>query len=137
VKRPQYWPIPVLTFLKYRYYTGPGIAFSIPNWKHYSKANNKEMRRFKQHNARQNGPKNNLSDIFNRLMDTSDPVILGCAAPKLLSNRRNEPLPREVLDVLANPEEEIVASQDDMDMEVEVEVEDEEEEEQEELMQYD
>jgi hypothetical protein len=27
--------LPVLTFLKYRYYTGPGIAFSIPNWKHY------------------------------------------------------------------------------------------------------
>jgi hypothetical protein len=27
--------IPVLTFLKYRYFTGPGIAFSIPNWKHY------------------------------------------------------------------------------------------------------
>jgi hypothetical protein len=69
-------------------------------------------------------------------MDTSDPVILGVAAPTLLANRRNEPLPREVLDVLANPEEEIVAGQDDMDMEVEVEVEDEEEE-QEELMQYD
>jgi hypothetical protein len=36
VKKPQYQQIPVLTFLKYRYYTGSGIAFSIPNWKHYS-----------------------------------------------------------------------------------------------------
>jgi hypothetical protein len=26
--------IPVLTFLKYRYYTGPGIKNAIPNWKH-------------------------------------------------------------------------------------------------------
>jgi hypothetical protein len=35
VKKPQYRRIPVLTFLKYRYYTGPGIENSIPNWKHY------------------------------------------------------------------------------------------------------
>jgi hypothetical protein len=30
--------IPVLTFLKYRYYTGPGIENLIPNWKHYMQA---------------------------------------------------------------------------------------------------
>jgi hypothetical protein len=35
VKKPQYRLIPVLTFLKYRYYTGRGIEKSIPNWKHY------------------------------------------------------------------------------------------------------
>jgi hypothetical protein len=34
VEKPQYRLIPVLTFLKYRYYTGPGIEKSIPNWKH-------------------------------------------------------------------------------------------------------
>jgi hypothetical protein len=33
-KKPQYRPIPALKFLKYRYYTGPGITFLIPNWKH-------------------------------------------------------------------------------------------------------
>jgi hypothetical protein len=33
VKKTQYRLIPVLTFLKYRYYTGPGIENSIPNWK--------------------------------------------------------------------------------------------------------
>jgi hypothetical protein len=34
VKKTQYRLIPVLIFLKYRYYTGPGIEKSIPNWKH-------------------------------------------------------------------------------------------------------
>jgi hypothetical protein len=34
VKKPQYRLIPVLTILKYRYYTGPGIENSIPNRKH-------------------------------------------------------------------------------------------------------
>jgi hypothetical protein len=35
VKKPHNRLIPVLTFLKYRYYTSPGIENSIPNWKHY------------------------------------------------------------------------------------------------------
>jgi hypothetical protein len=35
MKKTKYRLIPVLTFLKYRYFTGPGIENSIPNWKHY------------------------------------------------------------------------------------------------------
>jgi hypothetical protein len=82
--------------------------------------------------------------MFNRLMDTSDPVMLGIAAPKLLANRRNEPLPREVLDVLANPKDQLVAGQEDMEVDdnniendVNNEEEEEEEEEQEALARYD
>jgi hypothetical protein len=69
------------------------------------------MRRFKEDHARKNSKKNNLSDIYNRLMDKSDPHLLRIAAPKLLANHRHEPLPQEVLEVLANPEDEILAVQ--------------------------
>jgi hypothetical protein len=84
----------------------------------YLKANNKEMRRFKEDHARKNSKKNNLSDIYNRLMDKSDPHLLRISTPKLLANHRHEPLPQEVLEVLANPEDEILASQLNVDGEV-------------------
>jgi hypothetical protein len=80
-----------------------------------SEANNKCMRRFQEHHARQTSKKNNLSDIFFRLMDKSDPIILSEAAPKLLAKRRPEPLPIEVLECLANPEDRIVSNNESND----------------------
>jgi hypothetical protein len=67
----------------------------------YSQANNKEIRRFKEDHARKNSK-----------------------IQKLLANHHHEPLPQEVLDVLANPADEILAMEVDNNLEIDAIVDD-------------
>ena len=69
-----------------------------------SEANNKNLRRFRLQHSRRSSWFNNIMDVFNRMMDISDPIIQDTSAARRASRRRKRRLPKEVLAVLKNPD---------------------------------
>lgn len=72
--------------------------------------------------SRKSSRKNNMSDIFNRAMDMSDPLVSSINLKTRMDTRKRLQLPREVIDMLCSPEvhpcsfesiEDLSASEDD------------------------
>lgn len=61
------------------------------------------------HHARKSSRTNNILDIFNRAMDTSDPLISSINLSKRMQQRKRLQLPQEVIEMLKchNPNEEL------------------------------
>jgi len=53
--------------------------------------------------ARKNSRLSNMADVFNRAMDSSDPLISSYYISKRLQNLKKKPLPIEVINLLENP----------------------------------
>jgi len=69
-----------------------------------SEANNKNVRRFRLHHARRNSWHNSISDLFNRMMDWSDPKIQATSASRRAKLHQKRRLPPQVLALLKEPE---------------------------------
>lgn len=65
-----------------------------------AESRNKLYKSDRLHHARKNSRKNNFSDVFNRAMDMSDPVISSICLDSRMQQRRRAQLPQEVLDML-------------------------------------
>ncbi|KAG4066296.1 hypothetical protein HA402_000520 [Bradysia odoriphaga] len=65
---------------------------------------NKMYRHNRQFHARKDSRKHNLQDIFNRALDTSDPIIASFELRKRQNSRIRKNLPAEVLSLLKAPE---------------------------------
>ena len=68
-----------------------------------SEERNKFYKRGRELHARKNSRNNNLEDIFNRAMDTSDPVISSISLQYCLKRRHKLTLPSEVIAMLSPP----------------------------------
>lgn len=68
-----------------------------------SEARNKYYKSYRRDHARKLSRIANLKDIFNRAMDTSDPIISSLAINTRLQKREQLPLPTEVIKLLAIP----------------------------------
>ena len=73
-------------------------------WEEASEARNKFYKTDREFHAKKNSTINNLEDIFNRAMDTSDPVISSISLQYRLKRRQNLTLPSEVIAVLSQPQ---------------------------------
>ena len=69
-----------------------------------SEARNKFYKRDREFHAKKNSRINNLEDIFNRAMDTSDPVICSISLQYSLKRRHKLTLPSEVIAMLSPPQ---------------------------------
>ena len=69
-----------------------------------SEARNKFYKRDREFHARKNSHINNLEDIFNRAMDTSDPVISSISLQYRLKCWHKLTLPSEVITMLLPPQ---------------------------------
>jgi hypothetical protein len=70
-----------------------------------SEANNKNLRKIRFHHARNSSMKNTMTDIFHRLTDTSDPIIVNFStASRPASARARKPLSDEIKALLESPE---------------------------------
>lgn len=69
-----------------------------------AESSNKYYRHNRQFHARKDSRENNLKDIFQRALDSSDPLVAGCSAQKRLNSRSRKALPTEVLDLLKDAE---------------------------------
>ena len=68
-----------------------------------SEARNKFYKRDRQFHARQNSRENNLTDVFNMAMDSSDPFISSINLNKKMSQKTKLRLPKEVIEFLEVP----------------------------------
>lgn len=66
---------------------------------------NKLYRQNRQFHARKNSRQNNLEDVFNRALDSSDPLVASFGLRKRQNARRRKNIPKEVLDLLKTPDE--------------------------------
>ena len=69
-----------------------------------SEARNKFYKKDREFHARKNSRINNLEDVFNRAMDTSDPVISSISLQYRLKRRHKLTLPSEVIAMLSPPQ---------------------------------
>ena len=69
-----------------------------------SEAKNKFIRNFRLHHSRKTSWKEGIQDLFNRLMDKSDPVILETRAAKASQSKRKKSLSLQILSLLKDPE---------------------------------
>jgi hypothetical protein len=69
-----------------------------------AEATNKDTRSYREHHARQDTREHNLEDVFLRQMHRSDPFCTNFVVRKSLQRRPHQPLPREALELLLNPE---------------------------------
>lgn len=70
-----------------------------------SESCNKLYRENRQFHARKNSRKNNLEDVFNRALDSSDPLVASFGMRKRQNNRIRKNIPKEVLNLLKTPDE--------------------------------
>lgn len=68
-----------------------------------SEARNKLYKRDRQSYARRNSRINNLSDVFHRSMDSSDPFLSSLNIKKRLAQNKKTSLPKEVIELLEAP----------------------------------
>ncbi|KAF2904139.1 hypothetical protein ILUMI_02028 [Ignelater luminosus] len=68
-------------------------------------ARNKLHKKDRESHAGKDSHIHNLTDIFNRALETSDPIISSASIKKRLDNQRHKQLPREVIKLLACTEE--------------------------------
>lgn len=103
-----------------------------------SEARNKMYKHDRQFHARKTSRQSNLADIFNRAMDTSDPIISSINLAKGIRRQHKLTIPSEVLSMLAKPtlEEGSQERSDDEEKEAEEKDDKEEEEEKEEEPDY-
>jgi hypothetical protein len=78
---------------------------------------NKLYKQDREHHARKTNRKANLLDVFNRAMDSSDPVISDYSLVSRREMKKKLPLPSAALDLLLVPDEPepLVARQLDFD----------------------
>jgi hypothetical protein len=70
-----------------------------------SEANNKILRNIKMHHARRTSWTDGMSDLFHRMMDSSDPVILEHTnKSKNKKQKQKKPLSQDVLNLLKSPD---------------------------------
>jgi len=72
-----------------------------------SEARNKHYKMDRRSHARKNSRLSNMADVFNRAMDSSDPLISSYYINKRLQNLKKKPLPIEVINLLENPTSEL------------------------------
>lgn len=84
-----------------------------------SESCNKLYRHNRQFHARKNSRKNNLEDVFNRSLDSSDPIVASFGLQKRQNSRIRKNLPPEVLNLLKAPEEPATIEQELEDTEEE------------------
>lgn len=65
-----------------------------------AESKNKDYRNDRQHHARKCGRRQNLTDVFLRSMETSDPLISMVSAKKRREAHKTQPLPAEVQQLL-------------------------------------
>lgn len=70
-----------------------------------SEARNKNYKQYRRDHSRKHDRTANLTDVFNRIMDTSDPIISSLSLDSRKQKKKQLPLPGEVLNLLANPTE--------------------------------
>lgn len=68
-----------------------------------SEARNKDYKNFRLHHSRKHSRQVTMEDMFYRLMDTSDPIILNLNVQSRLRMKNRIPIPKEVLDLLDIP----------------------------------
>lgn len=68
-----------------------------------SEARNKLYKHDREHHARKTSREHNLEDVFNRAMDTSDPIISSINMQKRASQQHKVNLPSEVINMLLQP----------------------------------
>ena len=78
-----------------------------------SEANNKVLRSFRMHHSRRTSWRDGVQDLFNRLMDVSDPVIQENVRRSSLRSSARRPLSRQILDLLKAPEVDSTVIQDE------------------------
>lgn len=71
-----------------------------------AESRNKLYKQDREFHARKSTRINNLQDVFNRAIDTSDPVISSIRLKNRLETRRRLNLPAEVINLLCIPESE-------------------------------
>lgn len=87
-----------------------------------SKARNKNYKQYRRDHSRKNNRTANLTDIFNRIMDTSDPIVSSLSLDSRLKKKRQLPLPEDVRNLLANPTENLPSNSESADDEDEYDV---------------
>ena len=65
-----------------------------------SESNNKNIRRFRFHHSRRTPWFHSLKDVYDRIMDISDPLIQDTVASRRANSRKKRSLPKEVLALL-------------------------------------
>jgi len=103
-----------------------------------SEARNKYYKNDRKSHARKNCRLNNMTDVFYRAMDSSDPLISSICLNERQKKLKKKPLPAEVINLLKCPpppnyetitseiENEVLDSGDDSDDYLEIELDDEE-----------
>ena len=69
-----------------------------------SESNNKNIRRFRFQHSRSTSWFHSIKDVYDRIMDISDPKIQDTAASRRANSRKKRSLPKEVLAILKEPE---------------------------------
>ncbi len=69
-----------------------------------SESCNKLYRQNREFHARKNSRKNNLEDVFNRALDSSDPIVASFGMKQRQNSRIRKSLPAEVLNLLKTPD---------------------------------
>jgi len=85
-----------------------------------SEGRNKFYKQDRQFHARKTSRKHNLEDIFNRAMDTSDPIISSINLASRIRSQKKLPLPSEVIDMLMEAEENPTDDEEELDEEEEI-----------------
>lgn len=80
-----------------------------------SEARNKSYKNFREFHCRKFSRAATLEDLFNRSMDTTDPVISAVSLQSRLQKRKKLPLPSEVIQLLAVPQNENVLAGNSFD----------------------
>lgn len=75
-----------------------------------SESCNKLYRHNRQFHARKGNRKQNLMDVFNRALDSSDPIVSSFTLQRRLNSRNRKPIPTEVLQLLKAPDIPVVAA---------------------------
>lgn len=68
-----------------------------------SEARNKNYKQYRCYHSRKHNRTANLTDVFNRIMDTSDPIISSLSLDSRIQKKKQLPLPEEIRNLLAIP----------------------------------
>lgn len=82
-----------------------------------SESCNKLYRQNRQFHVRKNSRENNLEDVFNRALDSTDPIVSSFSQRKRQNTRMRKAIPKEVLNLLKPPDtEHFLGESDDTDV---------------------
>ena len=83
------------------------VPFGLTN-EEASEANNKVLRGFRLHHSRRTSWRHGVQDLFQRLMDISDPQIQEMALRNSSRTLAHQPLSPKILELLKAPESEVI-----------------------------